>query len=147
MQIDERQLAELSDEVDQLHRASMRTISESRRGFLQKAAVGGGLLAAGSLVAPIGGLVPGVAAQEETPELTADQEQATFVASIELALAELYKNAAESGKLRNNIADIAMSFAGHHRDHATAAAAILGEEATTPAMNEALVDEFRSVAP
>jgi rubrerythrin len=154
VQIDKRRLSELSDEVDQLHHESMRTLREeyaeihfgevvpghraTRRGFLTKAATGGALLTVGSLVAPLGSLVPAAFAQSAS----SDAELAAFAAGLELAAVEVYRAANASGKLRNSATDVATMFGGHHQQHADALNAILGEEEAVTEANKALVAQF-----
>ena len=146
MQIDKRRLAELSDEVDQLHHESMRTLRDgaTRRSFLTKAATGGGLLTFGSMVAPVSRLVPAATAQEEEEDtpVSDDVELATFMAGLELAAVEVYRAAAATGKLTNAGNQIATMFGGHHQDHADALNEIIGEDAAVTEPNGALVDEF-----
>ena len=129
MQIDKRRLAELSDEVDQLHHESMRTLRDgaTRRSFLTKAATGGGLLTVGSMVAPISRFVPAATAQEAP--VSDDVELAMFMAGLELAAVEIYRAAAATGKLTNAGNQIATMFGGHHQDHADALNEIIGEDA------------------
>ena len=145
MQIDKRRLTELSDEVDQLHHESMRTLRDgaTRRSFLTKAATGGGLLTVGSMVAPISRFVPAATAQEAEPAPVSDDvELAMFVAGLELAAVEVYRAAAATGKLTNAGNQIATMFGGHHQDHADALNEIIGEDAAVTEPNAALVDEF-----
>ena len=153
MQIDKRQLSELSDEVDQLHHESMRTIRdefaeihfgevvaghrETRRGFLTKAAAGGAVLTVGSLAAPIGRLVPAAWAQSESTDVTL----AKFAAGLELAAVEAYKAAADTGKLSTATAAVGTLFAEHHQDHADALNDILGDDAVEDP-NKTVLDEF-----
>jgi len=146
VQIDKRRLAELSDEVDQLHHESMRTLRDSatRRSFLTKAATGGGLLAVGSMVAPISGFMPAAAAQEGEGEapVSDDVELAMFMAGLELAAVEVYRAAAATGKLTNAGNQIATMFGGHHQAHADALNEIIGEDAAITKPNATVVDEF-----
>ena len=157
MQIDKRRLAELSDEVDQLHHESMRTFRDeyaeihlgeivpghraTRRSFLAKAATGGALLTAGSMVTPISRFMPAAMAQE-TPEVSDDVKLAMFAAGLELAAVEVYRAATASGKLTNAGNQIATMFGGHHQQHADALNGIIGEDAAIDEPNKALVDEF-----
>jgi hypothetical protein len=154
LQIDRRQLADLADEVDQLHHESMRTIHEelgelhfgeivpghreNRRRFLAKAAAGGALLTTGSLVAPIGRLLPAAGAQAASK----DVELASFMASLELAAVEAYKAAAGTGKLNNLVTEIGTMFAGHHQAHADALNQIVGEDAAITKPNAAVLQQF-----
>jgi rubrerythrin len=116
----------------------------TRRSFLTKAATGGALLTAGSMVTPIGRLVPAASAQEEEEEapVSADVELAMFAAGLELAAVEVYRAAAATGNLTNAGNQIATSFGGHHQDHADALNEIIGEEQAVTEPNAALVEEF-----
>lgn len=154
MQIDRRRLTELSDEVDQLHHESMRTIRdelaevhfgevvaghrETRRGFLSKAAAGGALLTVGSFVAPVSRLVPAAWAQSQPT----DADLARFAASLELAAVAAYAAAADTGRLSAAAADIGTLFGRHHQDHADALNAIVGEEEAVAEANQTVLDEF-----
>jgi hypothetical protein len=154
LQIDRRQVRELTDEVDQLHHESMRTIREeyaeihfgeivpghreSRRGFLTKAVTGGAVLTAGSLVLPVSRLVPAAWAQSASP----DVELARFAASLELAAVEAYKAAADSGKLDNTATEIGAMFGGHHQQHADALNAVVGEDVAVTKPNAKILDQF-----
>lgn len=141
MQIDNRQLTGLTDEVDQLHHESMRTIKEEfgeihfgelakstrdgRRDFMKKAGIGGAAITVGSMVAPISNLMPAAWAQD-TPD---DAALATFAAGLELAAVAAYGVAVKTGKLSDAAAKTGGVFQGHHQDHADALNSILGSAA------------------
>jgi rubrerythrin len=141
--LDDRRLAELSDEVDQLHHESMKTVEQdlaevhfgevagqlrdARRRFLSKSLVGGAAITAGSMVMPISRFLPAAFAAD-TPS---DADLAKFAQSLELAAVAAYKAAAATGKLSAPVSDVASVFQGHHQDHADAFAAILGDAAVT----------------
>lgn len=154
MHIDSRQLKALSDEVDQLHHESMRTIHEdlaevhlgeavpghraSRRRFLAKAAAGGTLLTVGSFVAPVGRFVPAAFAQSASP----DVDLASFAAGVELALVQTYRVAVDIGKLDAEVSRVARLFGGHHQAHADALNTIVGEDNAVVEANTAAVNDF-----
>lgn len=145
MQIDEPRFAALNDEGDQLDRDSMGTVADehteghpagatsasrpARRDFLRRAATGGALLAVGSMVSPFGPLVPAAWA-ELSPD---DSELARYMAGLELSLVAAYGVALSTGKLSSANSDIARMFLRHHREHAAALNAALGEELTVTA--------------
>lgn len=153
MHIDHRQFTELSHEVDQLHHESMRTLEdefaevhfgavaaehrEERRSFLKQVAAGGALLTVGSMVTPVGRLLPRAWAQD-TPT---DAELAAFAAGLELAAVAAYRTAVDTGKLSNATATVGAMFSGHHDEHAKALNAILGEAAVTEP-NKTVLAEF-----
>lgn len=154
MPIDERLLAELSAEVDQLHHESMRTITEEfaevhfgevadglrdgRRDFLKKASVGGALLTAGSTLVPVGRLLPAAWAADEPT----DADLAKFAAGLELAAVAAYGAAAKTGKLSDAAAAVGTMFAGHHQQHADALNSILGETAAVKKPNATVLKTF-----
>jgi rubrerythrin len=131
MEISERHLRQLANDVDEQHRDGMATMAsdiaelhaetrsfraEDRRSFLRKAGVGAGALTIGSSVLSFRSLIP-AGAQEK--ELT-DGDIAAFAESVELAAVEAYKAAAGSGKLQPAIVEVGTMFAGHHAEHAKA---------------------------
>jgi hypothetical protein len=152
--IDRRRLTELTEEVDQLHHESMRTIGDelgeahlgemapgfrsNRRRFLTRMAAGGAVLTAGSMVAPIAGLVPAASAA------TSDLDLVRYMASIELALVEIYREASDTQKLRLHVADAAATFGGHHQDHADALNTLIGETGTVTDPNKKLQQQYKS---
>jgi len=152
--IDERRLAELSEEVDDLHHESMTTIAEefaevhfgevaaesrpARRDLLRRAVAGGALLTIGSVVAPLGRLMP--AAWADLPP--DDAELARFAAGIELAVVAVYGLAVESGKLSLANDSLGRLFSGHHRQHADALNEALGEENIVTAPEPVFLQRF-----
>ncbi|HEY4377196.1 MAG TPA: ferritin-like domain-containing protein [Acidimicrobiales bacterium] len=138
MSIDKRQLLDLTEEVDQLHHETMRTFREeaeelhfgpnelrdereARRGFMKKAGIGGALVTAGALAAPIAGFLPKAFAAGLD-----DAAIATFAAHVEYAAVAAYQAAAATGKITDpTVAKVATTFAGHHKDHGDAFAAIV----------------------
>jgi rubrerythrin len=153
VQIDKSQLDDLSQEADQLHHESMRTIREefaeihfgevvpghrnTRRSFLGKAGAGGALLTVGSMVMPLSRLMPAAWAQADP----SDADLAKFAAGLELAAVRAYKAAAGTGKLSAQAKAVGVMFAGHHQDHADALNDILGDQAVK-APNKTVLDKF-----
>ncbi len=141
MQIDKRQLSQLSDEVDQLHHESMRTIRDEfgeihfgdaakasrdgRRDFMKKAGVGGAVVTAGAVLAPVSSFMPAAWA-DAAPS---DADLAKFAASLELAAVGAYQAALKTGKLSPASVAVGTLFASHHQDHANALNSILGSAA------------------
>lgn len=140
MEISERALRQLTNDVDDQHRDGMVTMASdlrelhaetrafrtasSRRELFKKAGVGAGALTIGSVVLPFSSILP-VAAQELT-----DADIAAFAESVELAAVEAYKAAAGSGKLAQPIVEAGTLFAGHHAEHAQAFGGAAGDKAT-----------------
>lgn len=153
MGINPRQLRDLSDEVDQLHHESMRTVREAygeihlgglarehgpaRRRFLQQVAAGGAMLTVGSQLLPLGRMLPAAWAQadDEGPD---DIAIAAFAASVELAAAAGYRAAIETGMLSELVAPVARTFGSHHGEHAGALNEFLAQPIEDP--NAGLVD-------
>ena len=142
MEISERHLRLLANDVDEQHRDGMATMAndiaelhaetrnfraEDRRSSLRKAGIGAGALTIGGSVLSFSNLLP-AGAQEEA-ELT-DGDIAAFAESVELAAVEAYKAAAGSGKLQPAIVEVGTMFAGHHQEHAGAFAGASGGKAT-----------------
>lgn len=154
MQIDNRQLAGLTAEVDQLHHESMRTLKEEfgeihfgevakatrggRRDFMKKAGVGGAVLTVGSMVSPIGRFIPSAWAQDAPLD---DAALAKFAAGLELAAVAAYGVAVDTGKLSEAVTKVGATFQSHHQDHADALNSILGD-AAVDAPNNTVVTTF-----
>ncbi len=139
MEISERHLRQMGDDVNEQHRDGMGTMAADiadlhaetrsfragdRRSFLRKAGLGAGALTVGSSVLTFRSLLP-AGAQELT-----DGDIAAFAESVELAAVEAYKAAAGSGKLQPAVVEIGTMFAGHHSEHAAAFAGASGGKAT-----------------
>ena len=153
MQIDKRQLAGLSEEVDQLHHESMKTLKDefgeihfgelaknnrdARRDFMKKAGIGGAALTVGSMVSPISAFLP----QAWAADAPSDADLAKFAASLELAAVAAYGVAVKTGKLSDAAKNVGTLFASHHQDHADALNSILGSAAVTKP-NTTVVNAF-----
>ena len=150
MEITERELDQLVRAVDETHREGMETMAadvaelhqgEGRRlrdsarpSLLTGAALGGAVIAIGSMLVPVGRLV-GVAGAQ-----TGDAGVAAFAESVELAAVAAYMAAAQSGKVATPaVLQAATTFAGHHQEHAAAFGAAAGSASTKKA-NQKLVD-------
>jgi len=107
----------------------------------------------GSVTLPASRLLPAAFAQEEAKPLT-DEELAGFAESIELAAVAAYGAAVGSGMLKNSaVVQAATTFSGHHREHATAFAALAagkgGTKATgkpNPGVLQAVGDQIREAS-
>jgi rubrerythrin len=98
----------------------------SRRRFLLGAGIGGFAVTIGTSVVPAWRLLAPAVAQE-----LADDDLVAFAESVELAAVEAYRAAGAGGKIKNRaLADALTTFAGHHREHAVALAAVSGGKAT-----------------
>lgn len=153
MSIDQRQLTDLTDEVDQLHHESLRTfreetaeihfgepaehLRESRRSLFLKAGAGGALLTLGAMAGPVSRLLPAAAAAKAPDAETA---LVMFAASLEFAAVATYASVLDSGKLSASATKTATRFQGHHRDHGRAFNAITLE--TTEKPNAKIVAAF-----
>lgn len=155
MEITERELRTMTEEVDACHRDGMANlpdqIQELHRGVgrqltpARTAGLGGAGLtvAIGSLVLPLAGLAR-AAAQ------SGDAGLAAFAESVELAAVEAYKAAAASGKVTTAaVGQVATMFAGHHTEHAAAFGAAAGDAATgqpNPGLLEAVGGQLTTAA-
>jgi hypothetical protein len=166
MEITERQLGRLVRETDAAHRDGMRSMAgdlaewqaevrtgtghpgpiardaTSRRRVL--IAMGaGGALTIGSAVLPLRQLLSPVWAQALD-----DKAIAKFAESVELAAVAAYNAASASGKLTvPAVAAAAITFAGHHADHAKAFGGFAGDTATAkanPAVLAAVSGEIKA---
>jgi len=150
VEITERELDQLVRAVDETHREGMETMAadvaelhqgEGRRlresarpSLLTGAALGGAVIAIGSMLVPVGRLV-GVAGAQ-----TGDAGVAAFAESVELAAVAAYMAAAQSGKVTTPaVLQAATTFAGHHQEHGAAFGAAAGSASTKKA-NQKLVD-------
>jgi hypothetical protein len=128
VEISEKELRRMVDDIDDQHRAAMSTFSEdsqalifetgpSRRKFLAGLGLGSAALVVGSAMMPMGKLVPKAWA-EGTPS---DGDIATFAASVEFAAVAAYQAAAKSGLVKTKaVLDAATAFAGQHQQHGEA---------------------------
>lgn len=142
MEISERQLRSMAQDVDEMHRDGMADMATNiaelhaetrsfrltdRRSFLRKAGIGAGALTIGGTALSFSSLLP--AGAQEEKKLT-DGDIAAFAESVELAAVEAYKAAAGSGKLQPAVVEVGTMFAGHHQEHAGAFAGASGGKAT-----------------
>jgi hypothetical protein len=159
--VDPKELRRLAAEVDEEHRDTMRTVVEdmgetffgtgasatapSRRSFLRRVGVSG-------LVAGVGavGLARPAAAQTASSTTsttlparpTADDLAILgFAQSVELAAVAAYGAAAATGKISSDVLAVAVTFQGHHREHAQAIAGLAGSAAPGKP-NQKLLAEF-----
>ena len=115
----------------------------SRRAVLRGAA-GGAVVAIGTAIVPVAGLLQPAAAQEEEKPLT-EPELAAFAEAVELAAAAAYDQAGPrltSPALQKATA----GFGGHHREHAARFAAAAGGTATgqpNPVLQQLVGDQLR----
>ena len=142
MHLTSRQFRALADEVDDLHRAGMRSFAEetadlhldaarsSRRRFLAGAGLAGVAVAAAPIVLPRGMI--GLASAQELD----DQTIAGYAQSVEFAAVAAYTAAA--GVLSSATLPVAELFMSHHQQHADAFGAVAGDKAAT-GPNEKLV--------
>lgn len=145
------ELVDRAREVDEAHRDSMRSFRDetalevfglsagrgTRRDLFRAAGLASAVLTLGTQLVPVRRLMPTVFAQQE---LT-DVDVGVFAESVELAAVAAYEAAVETARLSDAAIEVATLFAGHHRDHAGAFAALVGE-AATGAPNGAVLDVF-----
>jgi hypothetical protein len=157
MEISERSLRRMVQEVDELHREGMQSIGDqiaalhtgaadrlresSRRRFLRDAGAGLALAVGGTLL-PVSALIG--AAEAQTLD---DPTIAKFAESVELAAVAAYTAAAQSGKVKTPaVVTAATTFASHHMDHAKAFGAFAGDSATAkpnPGILQTVGDQIR----
>jgi rubrerythrin len=160
--LDIMNLRRLARDVDARHRDAMRTLPDdlaalhfdcddavrsSRRQFLRAGAV---ITIAGTSVA-LGPLVGSASAADTTTTTTTtiavhptddDLTLLAFAQSVELVAVAAYQSAIDSKKLTDaTVAEVAMIFQGHHREHAAAFAALAGK-AAQDRPNQKLLDAF-----
>ena len=132
MEINTRQLRSMVADVDDAHHDSMRTLRSEleeihfgetgrqlvagRRAFLKQAGAGAALVTIGGLALPASGILARAAAAQE--DLPFDVIAATYAAGVELAAVAAYDAAAARGLLDQATVSLAVTFQGHHRDHA-----------------------------
>jgi hypothetical protein len=121
-------MATMADDLGELiHGEPARSMGASRRRFLQGVGLGGLALTIGQAVVPVSSLLTpayGAAGVKLT-----DEQIAAFAESLELAAVAAYQ-AAASKLTTAAVAQAAVTFAGHHTQHATAFAAIAKGGAT-----------------
>ena len=162
MEISEKALRRLVRDVDDEHRQTLPALAAglgeihhgqgrgvrptSRRAFLARAGGVGATIAIGSAVLPI---APLVAAAQEEEELK-DEDIAAFAESIELAAVEAYQLALAGGKITvPAVVQAATTYAGHHREHAAAFAAVSANTAKgkpNPTVLRALRDQLAAAS-
>lgn len=124
MTLDRRRSRQLSETTDVTDRgAHEESSSGSRRRFLVGAAAALPAAALGSSIVSFASLASPAAAAEA--EVSPEIQSTTFLASLELGLAELYKQAQSTGKLTPTTSPVASSFASHHTLHAAALATLI----------------------
>lgn len=138
MEISEKQLLQLANEVDDLNREGMETMGSDirelhaemrgfrRRSLLKGAGIGGAAITIGSAISPLGRLVP-VGAQGLS---AGDAGIAAYAESVELAAVAAYGIAADSGQLSRAVVRVATMFAEHHQAHAEAFGGAAGSAAS-----------------
>lgn len=149
MEITEKALRHLVQDVDEQHRSGMRTLRDdigdahafalsSRRQLLTGAGVGAAALAAVGLLGPRAARAEEVTVVEKPPT---PEEMAAHAMSIELAAVEAYKAAAASGKVTTPaVAGAAATFMRHHQEHAAALGSLAGSLAVRTA-NKTLLQQ------
>jgi rubrerythrin len=153
-------LRRLARDVDERHRDAMRTLPDdlaalhfdcdgvvrsSRRQFLRAGAV---ITIAGTSVA-LGPLVGSASAADTTTTTTIavhptddDLTLLAFAQSVELVAVAAYQTAIDSKRLTDaTVAEVAMIFQRHHREHAAAFAGLAGKAAQDKP-NQKLLDAF-----
>ncbi len=137
MEISAKELRRMAGDVDEQHRATMRTFREeaadlhldavrgSRRRFLRNsglAGAGGALLTVGGGLSPFTRLMGVAGAQDLTDTVIAGYAQ-----SVELAAVAAYTAAAPA--LSGDTLAVAQLFLGHHQEHADAFGSVAGGDA------------------
>lgn len=116
--------------IDPLRRPHEHTTTDadpgagpSRRRFLAGVAAGSAAVAVGSQLA-LGNVLP-VGAQEEEFEPSEDEVQILFLAGLELAMAQAYRQAAQTSGLAEATVTVLRSFGTHHSRAAASLNALL----------------------
>jgi hypothetical protein len=152
MQLSERLFRKLSRDVDEQHRAAMRSFEEQQRAVLEDAgrrrflvgtAVGGVAFAAVA-----GGLtLPGFAGTAHAQAAPSAADLALFAASVELVAVAAYDTAAKSGLVKTKaVGDAAVLFMGHHKEHANAFARVAGKQPGDIKPNPKLLADVQKAA-
>lgn len=124
MTLDRRRSRQLSETIDAADRDAQEVSSTgSRRRFLLGAAAALPAAALGSSVLSFTSLAAPAAAAESV--ISPDIQSTTFLASLELGLAQLYKQAQSSGNLTSATNTVAGTFVGHHTQHASTLATLI----------------------
>lgn len=134
MELTERELRDLADEVDQLHHDSMRTFFEetselhleTARASRRRLGAGTALFGA-ALATPL--LIGGVAHASTPKAATDDMAIAGFAQSVELAAVAAYAMAAPL--LSPATLPVAQLFMSHHQQHADAFGAVASDKKAT----------------
>jgi rubrerythrin len=158
MEISERELEQMSAEIEDLHREGMETMHEdiaelhagegrayveaSHSNFVKGMGMGGAALAIGAAAIPLASLWSSAYAAP-----AADVAIAKFAESVELAAVAAYQAAAATGKVTGAGLTTAKAFAAQHMDHAQAFGAYAGDAKTAvanPKLVAALGPEIKS---
>jgi rubrerythrin len=129
MELTERELQHLAEEVDQVHHDGMRSFHEqaselhldTARANRRRLVVGTAGIGAAAIAAPL--LLGGIAAAH-APRALDDQAIAGYAQSVELAAVAAYGMAA--ALLSPTTAPVAQLFMSHHQQHADAFGALAG---------------------
>jgi rubrerythrin len=144
MEISERSLAQMTKEIEDLHREGMETMpadiaelhsgegrrlmADSRSNFVKGISTGGTALIIGAALIPLSSLWTSAYA---APSM--DVSIAKFAESVELAAVAAYTVAAGTGKVTGAGLTTAKSFAAQHADHAKAFGGFAGDTKTAVA--------------
>jgi hypothetical protein len=141
MEISERALAQMTQEVDDLHCEGMKTMAsdiaelhsgEGKRlrehSLAQGIGMGGVALAIGAAIIPMSSLWNSASAASAS-----DVGIAKFAASVELAAVAAYGAAAKTGKVTGQGLATAVAFAKQHQEHADAFSGFAGDTKTAVA--------------
>ena len=113
----------------------------TRRTFLVRAAVGGALVTAGAVAAPVGPFLGIAGAQESGEELLNDAEFGVFATPLELAAVLVYVAAIDAELLDEEWTSRARQFQAHHEAVATTLGTLRGEDASPAEPDEALLEQ------
>lgn len=160
MEISERELTTMAEEVTDLHREGMETMAEdiaelhagegrrvmepARSNFTKGIGMGGVALAIGAASIPLASLWSSAYAAPST-----DVAIAKFAESVELAAVAAYGAAAKTGKVTGANLTTAEAFAQQHMDHARAFGAYAGDSSkavANPGLVKALGPQITSAA-
>ncbi|MGD9998390.1 MAG: ferritin-like domain-containing protein [Ilumatobacteraceae bacterium] len=131
-------MTSMADDIRELHSETRRfrsvTVRSAQHRRVRRAAGAAAAVTIGSQVLPIHSLLPRAAAA------SGDAGIAAFAESVELTAVAAYGAAADSGLVTTPaVLQAAMTFSGHHGEHAAAFGAAAGD-AATGMLNQALLD-------
>lgn len=144
-------MATLRDELGDAHRSEADPVGvATRRNFVRNLGLGGAVIAFGTMLVPVAGLLDQAAAQIPKPTATgadvpaADMALLIFAQGLELAAQSAYSAMVATGKLHDQELQSARTFSGHHNQHAALLASLTPKDRVPTVANPKILALFET---